>query len=56
MELVRVLREIGVGKKSPTRAVVFSERIRTLDWIADAIRASWDMTESPGQDIPQFQA
>jgi superfamily II DNA or RNA helicase len=44
-ELVRVLREIGVGKKSPRRAVVFSERIRTLDWIAAAIRDELDMTD-----------
>ena len=32
------LREIGVGPKSTTRAVIFSERIGTLDWIAEAVR------------------
>jgi ERCC4-related helicase len=44
-ELVAVLRANGVGKKSPTRVVVFSERIRTLDWIATAIRKELDMTD-----------
>ncbi len=32
--LVAELREIGVGPGSPTRVVVFSERIATLDWLA----------------------
>lgn len=48
-ELVAVLREIGVGKKSRTRAVVFSERIRTLDWIATAIREELGMSEEQVQ-------
>lgn len=43
--LVAVLREIGVGRKSAVRAVVFSERIRTLDWIAQAVRSELGMTE-----------
>jgi superfamily II DNA or RNA helicase len=33
------LREIGVGPRSPTRAVVFSERIATLDWLYDTLPA-----------------
>jgi ERCC4-related helicase len=37
-ELINVLKTIGVGKNSDVRAVVFSERIATLDWIAAAIR------------------
>lgn len=31
------LQKIGVGPKSTTRAVIFSERIATLDWIAAAV-------------------
>jgi superfamily II DNA or RNA helicase len=31
--LTTLLRKIGVGPGSPTRAVVFSERIATLDWV-----------------------
>lgn len=42
--LVAVLREIGVGSKSAVRVVVFSERIRTLDWIAQAVRSELGMT------------
>ena len=49
-------REIGVGKKSATRAVVFSERIRTLDWIAAAIRDELGHERRPGPDVPQLQA
>ncbi len=48
-ELVRVLKEIGVGKKSATRAVIFSERLRTLDWIADAVRYQLGMTDEQVQ-------
>ncbi|MEV4419505.1 DEAD/DEAH box helicase [Patulibacter sp. NPDC049589] len=43
-ELVSVLKNIGVGKRKPVRAVVFSERIRTLDWIAEAIRTELGMS------------
>ncbi len=32
--LVEQLQDIGVGGSSPTRCVVFSERIATLDWLA----------------------
>ena len=49
------LREIGVGRKSPTRAVVFSERIRTLDWIATAIRAEFDMTDDQVQKLKKIE-
>ncbi|ROO52707.1 SNF2 domain-containing protein [Micromonospora sp. Llam0] len=31
--LVRVLTQLGVGPKSPTRVVVFSERRKTIDWL-----------------------
>jgi hypothetical protein len=37
--LVRELQAIGVGAGSAVRAVVFSERIGSLDWIAAALRA-----------------
>lgn len=44
--LINTLREIGVGKTSEVRVVIFSERIRTLDWIAEAIRDALSMTEA----------
>lgn len=43
--LVQELKAIGVAKKSDVRAVVFSERIRTLDWIADAVREELGLTD-----------
>lgn len=33
LKLVQHLAEVGVGKSSPTRVVVFSERIDTLTWL-----------------------
>lgn len=48
-ELVRVLGELGVGKKSDVRVVVFSERIKTLDWIADEIRRQLGMSDAQVQ-------
>ena len=35
--LVEELKEIGVGPKSDARVVVFSERIATLDWLAQTV-------------------
>ncbi len=35
--LVDYLRKIGVGAGSPTRAVVFSERVDTLEWLRDEV-------------------
>lgn len=43
--IIETLREIGVGPKSSIRAVIFSERIATLDWIAKAIRTHLNMNE-----------
>ncbi|UUN29676.1 DEAD/DEAH box helicase [Streptomyces sp. FIT100] len=37
--LVAQLKEIGVGPRSTTRAVVFSERVRTLTWLAEVVPA-----------------
>src|SRR6266536_3461160 len=37
--LVETLRAIGVGAGSPLRAVVFSERHATLQWLAETLRA-----------------
>lgn len=48
-ELVRVLGELGVGKKRDVRVVVFSERIKTLDWIADEIRRQLGMSDAQVQ-------
>ncbi|MGP5022256.1 helicase-related protein [Glutamicibacter arilaitensis] len=36
-ELVAYLKEIGVGKASPTRAVVFAERVATLKWLKEKL-------------------
>ena len=47
--LVSTLKEIGVKKGSPTRVVIFSERIRTLDWIAKAVRERLGMSEEEVQ-------
>lgn len=35
--LVEQLKEIGVGPRSTTRAVVFSERVKTLKWLARVV-------------------
>ncbi|MFF4312418.1 DEAD/DEAH box helicase [Streptomyces sp. NPDC001507] len=35
--LLELLREIGVGPKSDTRVVVFSERVQTLEWLARTV-------------------
>lgn len=37
--LVEVLRDLGVGPGSDTRVVVFSERIPTLNWLAETVPA-----------------
>lgn len=42
--LVDTLREIGVGPKSKVRAVIFSERIRTLGWIAESLQHELGMS------------
>jgi len=39
IRLIAELRQIGVGPRSKTRVVVFSERIATLDWLADTLPA-----------------
>ncbi|MEU5340254.1 DEAD/DEAH box helicase [Streptomyces sp. NPDC020766] len=38
--LVEQLRAIGVGPKSNTRVVVFSERVQTLEWLRKAVPAA----------------
>lgn len=47
--LMNALREIGVGRDSDARAVIFSERIRTLDWIAKAVRSELKMSDKQVQ-------
>ena len=47
--LVDVLRSVGVGPRSDVRAVIFSERLRTLDWIAEAVRDHLGMSEEQVQ-------
>lgn len=48
-ELVDVLRSIGVGPRSDVRAVIFSERLQTLDWIAEAVRGRLTMNSEQVQ-------
>ncbi|MFI6278935.1 DEAD/DEAH box helicase [Streptomyces sp. NPDC050988] len=38
--LVKQLRAIGVGPRSDTRVVVFSERVQTLEWLRKAVPAT----------------
>ncbi|MFE9579951.1 helicase-related protein [Nocardia sp. NPDC006044] len=37
--LIDRLREIGIGAKSPMRAVVFAERVATLKWLSESLPA-----------------
>lgn len=43
-ELIRYLRGIGVAKNSEMRAVVFSERVPTLLWLQERVRADLGLT------------
>lgn len=43
--LVETLADIGVGPRSEVRVVIFSERVASLYWIADAIRKRLGMTD-----------
>jgi SNF2 family DNA or RNA helicase len=43
--LVDHLRDIGVGRHSDARAVVFSERVQTLSWLGEAVRTELELTE-----------
>ncbi|GHD20570.1 helicase [Nocardiopsis kunsanensis] len=38
--LLTQLADIGIGKKSPTRAVVFSESVPTLEWLREELPAA----------------
>ncbi|MFI8940066.1 SNF2-related protein [Streptomyces syringium] len=42
--LVEQLKDIGVGPRSDTRAVVFSERVPTLKWLAEVVPARLGFT------------
>ncbi|MEV6209589.1 DEAD/DEAH box helicase [Kitasatospora sp. NPDC051914] len=48
--LVAELRELGVGPGSDVRVVVFSERIPTLKWLAEAVPAALGFTKGPDVD------
>ncbi|MFE6864938.1 SNF2-related protein [Kitasatospora sp. NPDC057692] len=48
--LVAELRELGVGPGSDVRVVVFSERIPTLKWLAEAVPAALGFTRGPSPD------
>jgi ERCC4-related helicase len=43
-KLLDYLKSVGVGKKSPTRAVVFSERVATLHWLREHLMADLGMS------------
>ncbi|MFI9274016.1 SNF2-related protein [Kitasatospora sp. NPDC052896] len=48
--LVTELRDLGVGPGSDVRVVVFSERVPTLKWLAEAVPAALGFTKGPGTD------
>ncbi|MGV9268655.1 SNF2-related protein [Kitasatospora sp. NPDC003701] len=48
--LVAELRELGVGPGSDVRVVVFSERIPTLKWLAEAVPAALGFSKGPSPD------
>lgn len=48
--LVDVLRTLGIGPKSPTRVVVFSERIPTLKWLAEVVPAQMGFGKGAAAD------
>jgi superfamily II DNA or RNA helicase len=54
--LIEVLRQIGVGPRSERRVVIFSERIRTLDWIRDAICNELKMSDAQVQTFHNSKA
>ena len=47
--LLAYLRELDVGTKSPTRVVIFAERVRTLKWLQAHLQS--DLTMSPEQVV-----
>ncbi|WP_234371361.1 DEAD/DEAH box helicase [Streptomyces sp. XY431] len=48
--LIAELRTLGVGPGSDTRVVVFSERVRTLKWLAEAVPAALDFPRGKSPD------
>ncbi|WP_224275693.1 DEAD/DEAH box helicase [Streptomyces sp. LS1784] len=48
--LVTELRKLGVGPGSDVRVVVFSERVPTLKWLAEAVPAALGFTKGPSAD------
>lgn len=48
-KLVGYLRSLGIGPSSPTRAVVFAERVPTLKWLQDKLPQ--DLKLKPGQVV-----
>jgi superfamily II DNA or RNA helicase len=43
-KLVEYLRAIGVGRGSDVRAVIFAERVTTLEWLQERLRADFRFT------------
>jgi superfamily II DNA or RNA helicase len=46
--LIQVLKQIGVGPKSPTRVVVFSERRATIDWLYRQLPGRFGFVQQDG--------
>jgi superfamily II DNA or RNA helicase len=44
-KLIEYLRQIGVGPRSAERAVVFSERVATLHWLREKVKADLKMSD-----------
>lgn len=45
LSLVNYLDSIGVGKRSPTRVVIFSERVATLHWLQQNLKQHFGFTD-----------
>lgn len=48
-QLVDLLREMGVGSRSSKRVVVFAERVPTLQWLRDRLRADFGLGDDQVQ-------
>ncbi|MQS09073.1 SNF2-related protein, partial [Streptomyces alkaliphilus] len=51
--LVAELRALGVGPGGDTRVVVFSERVETLEWLAEVVPARLGFPAGPAGDAPR---
>ncbi|MGW5778967.1 SNF2-related protein [Streptomyces sp. NPDC003863] len=56
--LVRTLKELGVGPRSERRVVIFSERVHTLDWLAQEVpaRLGFKKSEAKAEETRPWKA